>query len=176
MQTGLGHTGKWFACQHAGVAPDIVTVAKGIASGLPLGACLARADVMAKWSPGAHGSTFGGNPVCCAAALATIKAIKEKKMLANTARLGAYLKAELVKLQKKHSAVKDVRGLGLLLGVDFGDSDVVKQVLNFCLRHQLVLISTGADGTVIRFVPPLNVTKQQVDQALSIFTAALANV
>lgn len=176
VQTGIGHTGKWFACQHAGIEPDIVTVAKGIASGLPLGACLAKAEIMAKWSPGAHGSTFGGNPVCCAAAVATIKAIREEKILENTTRLGNYLKNELKKLQKTHPAIKDVRGMGLMLGVDFGKSEPVKEIINFCLQKGLVLISTGGDGTVIRFIPPLNVTKKQIDQAFSIFSAALENV
>lgn len=176
VQTGIGHTGKWFACQHAGVSPDIVTIAKGIASGLPLGVCLAKAEVMAKWSPGAHGSTFGGNPVCCAAAIATIKAIKDEKMLQNTAKLGNYLKAELAGLQKKYPVIKEVRGMGLMLGVDFGDSALVKQIINYCLGKNLVLISTGGDGTVIRFIPPLNVTKQQIDQALKIFSSALGNV
>lgn len=176
VQTGIGHTGKWFACQHAGVSPDIVTIAKGIASGLPLGVCLAKAEVMAKWSPGAHGSTFGGNPVCCAAAIATIKAIKDEKMLQNTAKLGDYLKPELVKLQKKYPVIKEVRGMGLMLGVDFGDSALVKQIINYCLGKNLVLISTGGDGTVIRFIPPLNVTKKQIDQALKVFSAALENV
>jgi len=176
VQTGLGHTGKWFACQHAGVEPDIIALAKGLASGLPLGACLAKAEVMAKWSPGAHGSTFGGNPVCCAAALATLQAIKSEKMLPNTAKLGAYLKAELLKLQAKHPAVKEVRGLGLMLGVDLGASEPTKKIMNYCLAHGLLLIPTGADGTVMRFIPPLNVTKAQIDQALRVFTAALANV
>jgi len=177
VQTGIGHTGQWFASQHAGVEPDIVAIAKGIASGLPLGVCLAKAEVMAKWSPGAHGSTFGGNPVCCAAAIATINVIKQEKLLANTVKQGNYLKKKLTELRTQHSElIKDVRGLGLMLGVDFGDSAVVKKIINYCLDHQLILISTGGDGTVIRFIPPLNVTKQQIDQALKVFAAALANV
>jgi 4-aminobutyrate aminotransferase len=176
VQTGIGRTGKWFACQHAGVAPDIVALAKGIASGLPLGACLARADVMAKWSPGAHGSTFGGNPVSCAAALATLQVIKEEKLLANAAKQGSYLLAELKKLQKKYPAIKDVRGLGLMIGVDFGANEPVKSIMNQCLKNGVLMIPTGADGTVMRFIPPLNVTRAQIDQALRAFAAALDNV
>ena len=177
VQTGIGHTGKWFACEHAGVIPDIITAAKGIASGLPLGACLAKSEIMAKWSPGAHGSTFGGNPVSCAAAIATLDVIKKEKMLKNTTRLGAYLKGKLSELRIQHSAlIKDVRGLGLMLGVDFGNSEVVKKIINYCLEKGLVLISTGGGGTVIRFIPPLNVTKQQIDLALKIFSSALRNV
>jgi 4-aminobutyrate aminotransferase len=176
VQTGIGHTGKWFACEHAGVEPDIVTLAKGIASGLPLGACLAKAEIMAKWSPGAHGSTFGGNPVCCAAAIATLQVIKEERLLANAAKLGNYLKKELLKLKRKHSILKEVRGMGLMLGADFGDTDLVKKIINFCLQKGLVLISTGGEGTVIRFIPPLNVTKPEIDQALNVFSYALKNV
>jgi len=176
VQTGIGRTGKWFACQHAGVSPDIIALAKGIASGLPLGACLAKAEVMAKWSPGAHGSTFGGNPVSCAAAIATLQVIKEQKLLANAAKLGGYLIGELKKLQKKYPAIKDVRGLGLMIGVDFGANPPVKSIMNQCLKQGVLMIPTGADGTVMRLIPPLNVTRAQVDQALQAFAAALENV
>lgn len=179
VQTGMGHTGKWFACEHASVTPDIMTIAKGIASGLPLGACVASKEIMAKWSPGAHGSTFGGNPVSCAAAIATLEVIRKEKLLQNTAKLGKYLFEELSKLKTKYShsiLIKDVRGLGLMLGVDFGDNAPVKKIMNYCLAHGLVLIATGGDGTVIRFIPALNVTKAQIDQALKIFSDALANV
>src|SRR3989338_4555999 len=177
VQTGIGHTGQWFASQHAGVVPDIITVAKVIASGLPLGACLAGAEIMAKWSPGAHGSTFGGNPVACAAASATLEVIKKEKLLQNAARLGAYLKKNLSELQTQHSElIKAVRGRGLMLGVDLGAGEPVKQIINYCLEKKLVLISTGGDGTVIRFIPPLNVKKTEIDRALAIFADALAHV
>ena len=176
VQTGIGHTGKWFACDHVGVTPDIMTLAKGVASGFPLGVCLAKAEVAAKWSPGAHGSTFGGNPVNCAAAIATIKTIKQEKMLANTVKLGKYLKTQLIKLQTAFPIIKEVRGIGLMLGVDCGDSATVKKIINYCLANQLVLISTGGDGTVIRFIPALNINKKQIDQALNIFRSALQNV
>lgn len=177
VQTGIGHTGKWFACEHAGVVPDILTLAKGIASGLPLGACLAKKEIMAKWPPGAHGSTFGGNPVSCAAAIATIGIIKKEKLLQNTKKLGKYLKIKLGQLQKKSPGlIKEVRGTGLMLGVDFGASEPVKKIINTCLQKKLVLISTGGDGTVIRFIPPLNVSKKQIDAALEIFASAIANV
>jgi 4-aminobutyrate aminotransferase len=177
VQTGMGHTGKWFACEHAGVIPDIVAISKGIASGLPLGACVAKTGVMAKWSPGAHGGTFGGNPVCCAAAIATINVIKQEKLLANANKLGTYLKKNLSQLQTQYSElIKDVRGRGLMIGVDFGASEPVKKIINFCLEKKLVLISTGGDGTVIRFIPALNIKKTEIDEALNIFSQALANV
>ncbi len=176
VQTGIGRTGKWFACQHTGVVPDIIALAKGIASGLPLGACLAKAEVMQKWSPGAHGSTFGGNPVCCAAAIATLQVIRDEKLLANAVKQGAYLLGELKRLQKKYPAIKDVRGLGLMIGVDFGANEPVRSIMNQCLKQGVLMIPTGADGTVMRLIPPLGVTRAQVDQALRAFSAALANV
>jgi predicted acetylornithine/succinylornithine family transaminase len=177
VQTGMGHTGQWFACEHAGVVPDIITVSKGIASGLPLGACVAKAEVMAKWSPGAHGGTFGGNPVCCAAAIATIEVIKKEKLLQNATKLGNYLKTSLQRLATRDSRlIKDVRGRGLMIGVDFGASEPVKKIINFCLEKKLVLISTGGGGTVIRFIPALNIKKNEIDEALDIFAQALANV
>jgi 4-aminobutyrate aminotransferase len=131
---------------------------------------------MAKWTPGAHGSTFGGNPVCCAAAIATLNVIKKQKLIANSAKLGAYMKDKLVQLKKKYPAIKDVRGLGLMVGVDFGDSAIVTKIMNDCLKHQLVLISTGGHGTVIRFIPALIVTKAEIDLALKIFEQALKHV
>ncbi|MBI5700087.1 aminotransferase class III-fold pyridoxal phosphate-dependent enzyme [Candidatus Saganbacteria bacterium] len=176
VQTGVGRTGKWFAAEHFGVVPDIVALAKGVASGFPLGVCLAKGEIMDKWSPGAHGSTFGGNPVSCAAAVATIQVIEEKKLVEKSAKLGKYLIKKLKDLQKKYPVIKEVRGLGLMVGVDFGDSDYVKKAVNYCLTKQLVLISTGADGTVIRFIPPLIVKKAEIDQALGIFEEALINV
>ena len=177
VQTGMGHSGKWFACEHFGVSPDIITIAKGIASGLPLGACVAAKEIMDRWSPGAHGSTFGGNPVSCAAAIATIEVIKKEKLLQNAVQQGAYLKKKLSQLQMQYpKLIKEVRGLGLMLGVDFGDSEIVKKIRNHCLAKGLVLIATGGEGTVIRWLPPLNVNREQIDKALNIFTLALANV
>ncbi|MDD5382431.1 MAG: aminotransferase class III-fold pyridoxal phosphate-dependent enzyme [Candidatus Margulisbacteria bacterium] len=175
VQTGIGRTGKWFAAEHFGVKPDIICLAKGIASGFPLGGIAASAKTMKKWSPGAHGSTFGGNPVCCAAAIATIDVIKQQKLLQNSAKLGGYLKKQLLKLKAKYSAIKDVRGLGLMIGVDFGDPTFVKQIMDYCLAQGLVLISTGGGGAVIRLVPPLIVSKQEIDKALKIIEQALNN-
>ncbi len=176
IQSGFGRTGKWFAIEHAGVVPDIMTLAKGLASGFPLGACVASKEIMAKWSPGAHGGTYGGNPVCCAASVATIDVIKKNKLVANSAKLGKHLKSKLKDLKIDFPQIKQIRGVGLMIGVDFKDNQIVKKILNYCLDHKLVLISTGADGTVIRFVPALNVTKKQINTALSIFEKALKHV
>jgi len=176
VQTGFGRTGKWFAAEHFGVTPDIMTMAKGIASGFTLGACVAKREIMEKWSPGAHGSTFGGNPVNCAAAIATISVIKKEKLVQNSAKLGAYLKKKLQDLGKKYSVIKDVRGMGLMIGVDIGDPAIVKKIMNFCLKECLVLISTGGDGTVLRFIPPLIIKKAEIDKALKIFEKALCQI
>jgi len=176
VQTGFGRTGKWFAAEHFGVTPDIMTMAKGIASGFTLGACVAKREIMEKWSPGAHGSTFGGNPVNCAAAIATISVIKKEKLVQNSAKLGAYLKKKLQDLSKKYSVIKDVRGMGLMIGVDIGDPAIVKKIMNFCLKECLVLISTGGDGTVLRFIPPLIIKKAEIDKALKIFEKALCQI
>ena len=176
VQTGFGRTGKWFAAEHFDVVPDIMTMAKGIASGFTLGACVGKREVMEKWSPGAHGSTFGGNPVNCAAAIATISVMKKEKLVQNSAKLGEYLKKKLQEMKKKYSVIKDVRGLGLMIGVDIGDSATVKKIMIFCLKEGLVLISTGGDGTVLRFIPPLIVTKAEIDKALKIFEGALCQI
>lgn len=176
VQTGFGRTGKWFACEHFGIKPDIICMAKGIASGFPLGGIAAPAALMKKWSPGSHGTTYGGNPVSCAAALATIEVIKKEKLLHNAARLGNYMKGKLLKLQKRFPVIKEVRGLGLMVGVDFKDAALVSKLINFCLGKGLVLISTGGSGTVVRFIPPLIVKLKEIDFALAIFEQALQNV
>jgi len=176
VQTGFGRTGKWFAADHLGVVPDIMTMAKGIASGFTLGACVGKKEVMEKWSPGAHGSTFGGNPLNCAAAIATISVMKKQKLVENSAKLGGYMKKKLEELKNKYNVIKDVRGMGLMIGVDIGDSVVVSKIMNLCLQNGLVLISTGGGGTVLRFVPPLIVKKAEIDKALKIFEKALCQI
>jgi 4-aminobutyrate aminotransferase len=176
IQSGFGRTGKWFAVEHFGIKPDIICMAKGIASGFPLGGIAASKELMAKWSPGAHGGTYGGNPVCCAAAIATVDVIKKQKLLQNATRLGKYLKKELAKLQAKYSFIKEVRGLGLMIGIDFEDSLIVRKIIDSCLSMGLVIIPTGADGTVLRVIPPLIVSKKEIDQALAILEKALNNL
>lgn len=176
VQSGMGRTGKWFACEHSEIVPDIIAIAKGIASGFPLGICVASKELMAKWTPGAHGSTFGGNPVSCAAALATISVIKEKGLIEKSGKLGKYLIKQLKNLAKKYPQMKEIRGLGLMVGVDFGDNLIVKKIMNFCLKEGLVLISTGGDGTVLRFVPPLIIKKPQINKAIEIFEKALQSL
>jgi 4-aminobutyrate aminotransferase len=163
IQAGVGRTGKFFACEHDGVVPDIITVAKGIASGMPLGAIIARADIM-KWQPGAHGSTFGGNPVCCAAALATLDLV-EGGLMENARRMGDVLMGESKALASKNPHIKEVRGRGLMMGLDLGDPALVKRVVLGAFQKGVLLL--GAGKTAIRLAPPLTIDEDDVRIALS---------
>jgi 4-aminobutyrate aminotransferase len=177
IQSGFGRTGKMFASEHWGIEPDVVCVAKGIASGMPLGAMIAR-DEISTWTRGAHGSTYGGNPVACAAALATI-ALIEDGLLDNATAVGSYLQEKLTRLQKAHSTIGNVRGLGLMIGVEFARSDADRtpdpqrrdQVVLKCFENGLLLLGCGE--STIRFCPPLIVTREEVDTAMTIFDAAI---
>ncbi|MFN2595636.1 MAG: acetyl ornithine aminotransferase family protein [Pyrinomonadaceae bacterium] len=178
VQSGMGRTGKMFASEHYDLKPDIVTIAKGIGSGLPIGACVARADIM-DWKPGAHASTFGGNPVCIAAALKTIELL-ENGLVRNAAEVGDYLKAGLEKLKAKHDCIGDVRGFGMMLGVEFvtdrdtlaPDAELRDRVEVECFNRGLIIL--GAGTNTIRWSPPLILTRENVDVALEIFDAAVA--
>lgn len=178
VQSGMGRTGKMFAFEHYGVKADIVCSAKGIASGLPIGVCVSRADLM-DWKPGAHASTFGGNPVCIAAALKTIELL-ENELVANSAKVGDYLKRGLEKLMSKFDCIGDVRGMGLMIGVEFvkdraskkPDAELRDRVEMASYKRGLVLLGCGANS--IRWSPPLILTKENVDVALEIFDEAIA--
>lgn len=178
VQSGMGRTGKMFASDHYDLKADIVCIAKGIASGLPLGVCVARADLM-DWKPGAHASTFGGNPVAIAAALKTIELL-ERELVANSAEVGAYLQEGLRKLMRKHDCIGDVRGFGLMVGVEFvADKASLKpaaelrdRVENACFERGLILL--GAGFNTIRWSPPLVITRENIDVALEIFDEAIS--
>jgi len=177
VQSGMGRTGKMFACDHYGLKPDIITLAKGIASGLPMGACVARADLM-DWKPGAHASTFGGNPVALAASMKTIELL-ERELVANAAEVGAYLQDGLRRLMAKHDCVGDVRGLGMMVGVEFvEDRDTLRAAPELrdrveveCYKRGLIVL--GAGHNTIRWSPPLVLAKEHVDVALEIFDEAV---
>ncbi len=177
VQSGMGRTGKMFACDHYGLKPDIITLAKGIASGIPMGACVARADLM-DWKPGAHASTFGGNPVALAASLKTIELL-ERELVANSAEVGAYLQAGLRRLMSKHECIGDVRGLGMMIGVEFVEDresrtpapELRDRIEVECYNRGLILL--GAGHNTIRWSPPLILTKENVDVALEIFDEAI---
>ncbi len=179
IQSGMGRTGRWFAQEHFGVVPDIMVVAKGIASGLPLSGVLARMDLMKKWAPGTHGGTFGGNAVACAAAVATIQAITEERMLGNATERGGELLTRLRHLQEEYPAIGDVRGLGLMVGAEFTAKDgkpdkaTAKEIVRACLDEKLLLLTCGPWDNTIRFIPPLNVSSGEVGAALEAFERAL---
>ena len=178
VQSGMGRTGKMFALDHYGLKADIVCIAKGIASGLPLGVCVARADLM-DWKPGAHASTFGGNPVAIAAALKTIELL-QRELVANSAEVGAYLKRGLEKLMSKYDCIGDVRGMGMMIGVEFvkdrsskiPDPDLRDRVEMETFNRGVILLGCGPNS--IRWSPPLILTKDNVDVALEIFDEAIA--
>jgi len=177
VQSGMGRTGKWWAIEHFGVEPDIITSAKGIASGLPLGACIARESVMT-WTKGTHGNTYGGNPISCAASLATIELLEEQ-YLDNAAEVGQYTLDALQEIQARHPSMGDVRGKGLMIGVEFvkdkttkeANEEIRNKIENIGYEHGLLLLGCGK--STIRLAPPLCITKQETDEALEIFEGAI---
>jgi 4-aminobutyrate aminotransferase len=177
VQSGMGRTGKMFACDHHDIKPDIICLAKGIASGMPIGVTVARADLM-NWKPGAHASTFGGNPVCIASALKTIELL-ERELVSNSATVGKYLEDGLRKLMSKHDCIGDVRGLGMMLGVEFVEDrismrpapDLRDRVEIGCYERGLIIL--GAGTNTIRWSPPLILDRENVDVALEIFDEAI---
>ena len=177
VQSGMGRTGKMFAIEFSGVEPDIIAIAKGIASGMPMGVSTARADLMT-WPPGTHASTFGGNPVSCVAALATIRLLKER-LMANAAEVGAHLMTGLKSLMDKHALIGDVRGRGLMVGVELVRDRTTKEraseernaVVTAAFGRGLLIL--GAGKNAIRFSPPLILTREQADIAVRIFDEAL---
>ena len=180
VQSGMGRTGRMFAIEHSGVKPDMVAIAKGIASGMPLGVALARSALMT-WPAGAHASTFGGNPVSCVAALETIRLLTEH-LIRNAETVGARLKGGLVGLADKHPLIGDVRGRGLMLGVELVRDRVTKDraveeraaVVNAAFRRGLLIL--GAGRNTVRFCPPLVLTAEEADTAVRIFDEALTEV
>lgn len=180
VQSGMGRTGAMFAIEHTGVKPDAVAMAKGIASGLPLGVTVARADLMT-WPPGTHASTFGGNPVSCVAALATLKLMRDH-LMANAADVGAHLMAGLTALMDRHPLIGDVRGRGLMVGVELVRDRATKEratterdaVVNAAFKRGLLIL--GAGKNAIRFCPPLVLTRAQADTAVQILDESLREV
>jgi 4-aminobutyrate aminotransferase len=172
VQSGMGRTGKMFAFEHFDFHPDIVTIAKGIASGMPLGVMMAHADVMT-WPAGAHASTFGGNPVCLAAALETIRLLEEK-YVANSATVGEFLQARLRALMDRHAVITDVRGRGLMIGVQLSTHELREAVIDECFRRGLLLLGAGA--STIRLSPPLVIDEEQASFAAECLSAAISAV
>jgi len=184
VQTGFGRTGEMFAVQHWDVEPDILVMAKGIASGLPLSGLLARRELMDAWKPGTHGGTYGGNVVSCAAANATLDVIEDEGLVANARERGAQFLAGLRALAPRYPSIGDVRGLGLMLALEFvksgeGDGrvpnpDLTKRVQAEALARKLIILTAGTYVNVVRIIPPLVTTADEVDRALQILDESLA--
>ncbi len=177
VQCGMGRTGKWWAIEHFGVEPDMVLAAKGIASGMPLGACIARTSIM-DWERGTHGNTYGGNPIACAAALATIDLL-DKEYMANAATVGQYTNDALHEIAVRHPSMGEVRGLGLMIGVEFVKDKKTKEpikelsdrVVELAFERGLLMLSCGK--STIRIAPPLSIQKREIDEGLEIFEEAI---
>jgi 4-aminobutyrate aminotransferase len=178
VQCGIGRSGKMFASQHWGVAPDIMTLAKGLGSGLPIGLVVARRTLMEKWKRGAHGNTFGGNPLCCAAALATLELV-ENEYAANAASVGEYFLGQLRQLQERFECIGEVRGKGLMIGMELVTDRstraparaLCEAVLTRAFHNGLLLLSCGA--STVRFIPPLMINRGHVDEAMGLIETAL---
>jgi len=184
VQSGFGRTGQMFAAQTLNVRPDIMAVAKGIANGFPLGATVASRELMSEWKAGSHGTTFGGNPVACAAALAVQEVFEKEHILENCREIGKRLFTGMQKLQKAHDFIGEVRGLGLMLALEIikpdgnktPDGEKAFKILNHMLDNGLVAYMAGPTGNVIRLIPPLNITAQQADKALEIVEVSMKNM
>jgi 4-aminobutyrate aminotransferase len=180
VQTGFGRTGRWFAIEHTGVVPDILVMAKGIASGLPLAGLAARRELMGRWTPGSHGGTFGGNVVSCAAAVATIQTIRDERLVENAAAMGQVLLTGLRQIQGGRGEIADVRGTGLMIATEFRDAagepwtERAKAVVRAAYGEGLLLLTCGTYDNVIRWIPPLVVNAGQIEEGLEMFETALA--
>ncbi len=179
VQSGMGRTGRWFASEHFGVVPDIMTIAKGIASGMPLSAVASKREIMKEWPPGAHGTTFGGNPVSCAAAAATIDVIEKEGLLERAGDIGAHTVDRLREVQGRCGGIGDVRGLGLMIGIEFvreglePDTEGLRRVIDYSRGKGLILLECGVDRNIIRLAPPLVAAKGEIDRAMEILEEAI---
>jgi 4-aminobutyrate aminotransferase len=179
IQSGFGRTGMWFGYEHFDIRPDILTMAKGLASGMPISAVAASLDLMAKWVPGSHGGTYGGNAVAAAAAAATIRTLRDEKLIENAQARGTQLMTGLSHLREDFPQISDVRGLGLMVATEFRSGDrkpdgqKAKAVAGAAFERGLMLLTCGPWGNVVRWIPPLIVTEDLINEALGIFKEAL---
>jgi acetylornithine/N-succinyldiaminopimelate aminotransferase len=165
IQCGMGRTGEWFAYQHYGILPDVTTVAKPMAGGIPMGAMLCTEKVSVAFTPGMHGTTFGGNPLACAVAIAVVDTIRQTGLLAHVQDVGGYFKSQLQFLATRHSCITDVRGLGLMLGVELNSAELAKSAVARMMERQIILNRTSE--TVLRFLPPYTLERRHVDLAIT---------
>jgi 4-aminobutyrate aminotransferase/(S)-3-amino-2-methylpropionate transaminase len=183
VQSGMARTGAYFASEHFGIEPDLVTSAKGIGGGMPIAAVTGRAEIMDASHPGGLGGTFGGNPVSCAAVIAVFDQVDKRSLLAEAHRIEATLKPALSDLQSKHPVIADVRGMGAMLAIEFVDPhtgepapDVAKAVQTYALHQGVLILTAGSFGNVLRFLPPLVITDDQLLDAVSVMDQALASL
>ncbi len=182
IQSGFGRTGRWFAHEYFNIQPDIITIAKGLGSGLPISGVISTQEIMKKWIPGSHGGTFGGNAVAAAGAAATIRAMRDENMLQNALDRGAQLVSGLKALQAQYPNIGDIRGLGLMIGTEFRtadhqpDKNTAKAVVQACQERGMLLLTCSTWDNTIRWIPPLVVTPEEIDKGLAIFAEALAEV
>ena len=169
VQTGMGRTGKWFAYQHYDVEPDIITLAKALGGGVAIGAMVAKEELAAKLVPGKHASTFGGNCIACAAGIAVVEAIEEDNLIENAVKMGEYAKQKLEQLGEKYDIIKEVRGIGLMIGVQLSSPGAA--IVDKCLARGLRINCTN--NTVLRFMPAMIVTKEQIDEAINILDSVM---
>ena len=174
VQSGFGRTGKFFCFEHTSIEPDILIMAKGLGSGLPISAIGASKELMSKWAPGSHGGTFGGGSLLSiVAASATIDVILDEKLHENARILGSYLLESLCTLKSKYQSIIEVRGMGLMIGVEFINTEITKKIQSNCLKQKLLLLTCGTYSKTIRWIPPLIISKDQIIKALSIFEDSL---
>jgi len=164
IQSGLGRTGKWFAYQHYGIQPDVTTLAKPIAGGIPMGAMLCTERAASAFTPGMHGTTFGGGPLACAVAIAVIDTMQGENLLAHIEEVGGFFKAELERLQSSHDSITEVRGMGLMLGIELNSAELAKQVAAQMMERRIIINRTSE--TVLRFLPPYILEKKHVETAI----------
>ena len=184
VQCGYGRTGRMWGFEHAGIVPDIVVLAKAVANGLPLSAIVSSRALQERWGRGAHGSTFGGNPVACAAGLAVLETIESEGLVANAAARGAELRAGLERIAAEDDRIGDVRGPGLMVGVEFvrdratrePDGSIADRLSNACADNGLLVLTCGAQHEVVRWIPPLDVTAAEISEGVEIFGETLASI
>lgn len=178
VQTGFGRTGKFWGFQHSDITPDIIIMAKGLGSGMPISGIAASQELMSKWTVGSHGGTYGGGALPTATAVATVETIRDEKLPENAAAMGERLMDGLVELQGRYPVIGDVRGLGLMVGTEFTsnghpDKDITKAIQKACVERNLLLLTCGSYENVIRWIPPLVVNQSQIDEGLTVFEDAL---
>ena len=182
IQCGYGRTGKMWASEHFDVVPDIMTVGKAIAGGLPMSAVISTPEIMDRWPVGTHGTTFGGNPCAAAAGCAVIKEFEDGSLIKNVNTMGVYLKKRLDELKEKYSCISDVRGIGLMLAIEFSHKDgspapdIWAKVKKGCLERHMLTLNCGVNGNGMRFATPLNVRKEEIDEGLHILEESIKNL